>query len=78
MIAYYFVYLENELAAIFYICQGRRCYQAELKLTDRNSTRGKETIVVTSAQINESQAGFLAKGGKPAPTPKRMKHEGGA
>jgi len=78
MIAYYFVYLENELAAIFYICQSRRCYQAELKLAGRNCNRGKETIVVTNTQINDSQSGFLAEGGMPAPTRKTTKHQGGA
>ena len=78
MIASYFVYLVNELAVIFYICQGRRCLSSRIEVDGSNCNRGKEIIVVTSAQINELQAGFLAEGGKPAPTPKRTKHQGGA
>jgi len=79
MIAYYFVHLENEPVEIFfYVCESPRYYQAELKLTGRNSTRRKETIVIPNRQTNESQTDFLAEGRKPASEPKRTKNEGGA
>jgi hypothetical protein len=38
----------------------------------------KGAIVIPNGQINDSQDGFLAEGGKPASEPKRTKHEGGA
>ena len=42
MIAYYFVYLEHELAAIFYILSKPPSYQAELKVAVETVTEERK------------------------------------